>query len=118
MFAPGAIGRPPTQASIKSPVFSVKPSARNGVLIAAWALQLSDWAKANPVNTASIPRAPMDLRKDGIILLTFGIQARQPREWRRVEIANTNRTESINYLKLLNQAGEHARRPFGHSATI
>src|ERR1035438_2174524 len=63
MFAVGASGWPPTQLMMISPVCSVKPSPRSGVLFVAWALQFSCCAKASPVNRASTANTVTTLRK-------------------------------------------------------
>src|ERR1017187_2065770 len=63
MFAPAASGWSPTQLMMISPVCSVKPSPRSGVLFVAWALQFSCCAKASPVNRASTANTVTTLRK-------------------------------------------------------
>src|ERR1017187_3287575 len=63
MFAPGASGTPLTQLIMISPVCSVNPSPRNGVLFVACALHCSCCAKASPVNRASTANTVTTLRK-------------------------------------------------------
>src|SRR5450759_4768103 len=66
MTAPTASGWPLTQLTMISPVCSVKPSARSGVLTVAWALQFSCCALASPAHRVSTASARITLRKSTI----------------------------------------------------